>query len=407
VLHQAGTTTLDGASYAYDSAGNRTSKVNKLSNITEGYSYDPIYELMQVVKGGSTSETYSYDAAGNRLSSTGVPSYSYNPSNQLTANSSGSYTYDNNGNTLTDASGKSYTWDFENRMIQAIVPGTGTTTFKYDPFGRRIQKSGPNGTTNYLYDGPNLIEEVDSSGNILARYTHPEYIDEPLSELRSGTTSYYQQDALRSVTSVSNGAGTLASTYTYDSYGKQTAVTGTLTNPFRYTGRELDSETGLDFNRARYFDPLVGRFINEDPAGFFGGFNFYTYVENDPVDSTDPTGLKTYECTAPLHAAPKLYNIVPLMYHEYLCVVGQNGKPVCVGLDRSGSAIWSPGKPSDDTMERGSCKQKEPDNQCVEQCILAEGAGPRPRYGIGPQATDCQEWADDTLSKCQKRCKKK
>jgi hypothetical protein len=49
-----------------------------------------------------------------------VPSYSYNPSNELTANSSGSYTYDNNGNTLTDASGKSYTWDFENRLVQAI-----------------------------------------------------------------------------------------------------------------------------------------------------------------------------------------------------------------------------------------------------------------------------------------------
>ena len=63
-------------------------------------------------------------------------------------------TYDANGNTLSDPSGKSYTWDFENRLVQAVVPGTngGTTTFKYDPFGRRIQKSGPLGTTNYLYD---------------------------------------------------------------------------------------------------------------------------------------------------------------------------------------------------------------------------------------------------------------
>ena len=82
---------------------------------------------------------------------------------------------DANGNTLTDAQGRSYTWDFENRLTQAVVPGTngGTTTFKYDPFGRRIQKAGPLGTTNYLYDGDgeNVIEEVDSGGNILARYT--------------------------------------------------------------------------------------------------------------------------------------------------------------------------------------------------------------------------------------------
>src|SRR5208282_5312594 len=62
---------------------------------------------------------------------------------------------DANGDTLSDPSGKSYTWDFENRLVQAVVPGTngGTTTFKYDPFGRRIQKSGPLGTTNYLYEG--------------------------------------------------------------------------------------------------------------------------------------------------------------------------------------------------------------------------------------------------------------
>ena len=67
---------------------------------------------------------------------------------------------DANGNTLSDDQGRSFTWDFENRIVQAVVPGTngGTTTFKYDPFGRRIQKSGPLGTTNYLYDGMNVIE---------------------------------------------------------------------------------------------------------------------------------------------------------------------------------------------------------------------------------------------------------
>src|ERR1700728_2107724 len=70
---------------------------------------------------------------------------------------------DANGNTLSDPSGKSYSWDFENRLTQAVVPGTGTVTFKYDPFGRRIQKSGPLGTTNYLYDMRELIEETDNS----------------------------------------------------------------------------------------------------------------------------------------------------------------------------------------------------------------------------------------------------
>jgi YD repeat-containing protein len=89
---------------------------------------------------------------------------------------------DANGNTLSDAQGRSFTWDFENRLTQAVNPGVGTTTFRYDPFGRRIQKSGPPGTTNYLYDGDNLLEEVDNNGNVLARYTVTRSPDEQLSE---------------------------------------------------------------------------------------------------------------------------------------------------------------------------------------------------------------------------------
>src|SRR5580658_4160913 len=193
---------------------------------------------------------------------------------------------DANGNTLSDASDKSYTWDFENRLTQAVVPSTGTVTFKYDPFGRRIQKSGPLGTTNYLYDGTNggnVIEEVDSTGNVLARYTHDLGIDKPFAELRSGTSSYYEQDGLGSITSLSSPAGAVANTYTYDSFGKLTASTGTLTNPFQYTGRGLDPETGIYEYRARFYDENVGRFVSEDPIRFKGGIDFYAYVKNRPT----------------------------------------------------------------------------------------------------------------------------
>ena len=265
-------------------------------------------ELTQVTQGASTTESYSYDAVGNRLSSSGVPNYSYNASNELTSNSAGSYTYDANGNTLSDPSGKQYTWDFENRLTQAVVPGTngGTTTFKYDPFGRRIQKSGPLGTTNYLYDrivrkrrnaveeemkGWNVIEEISSTGNVLAQYAQGEGVDEPLAEFRSGTTSYFEGDGVGSVTSLSSGGGMLANTYAYDSFGKLTASTGTLTNPFQYTGREFDQETGNYFYRARYYDQNVGRFVSEDPIRSRGGIDFYAYAGNSPVNYIDPLGL--------------------------------------------------------------------------------------------------------------------
>ncbi len=304
VLHQAGSTVLDGASYTYDSAGNRQSKTNYLTGVTSNYGYDPLYELTQVTQGGSTTETYGYDPVGNRLSSLGVPNYDYNSSNELTSNSNGSYTYDANGNTLSDPSGRSFTWDFENRLVQAVVPGTngGTTTFKYDPFGRRIQKSGPLGTTNYLYDqtfdkvhrnnGSNVIEEMDNAGNVLSRYMQGQDMDQTFAELRSGTASYFEEDGIGSATSLSN-TSTLAATYAYDSFGNLTASSGSLTNPIRYAGREFDPETALYDYRARYFDPSVGRFISEDPIVFDGGINFYSYVKNRPVVMVDPLGLST------------------------------------------------------------------------------------------------------------------
>jgi RHS repeat-associated protein len=208
-------------------------------------------------------------------------------------------TYDSNGNTLTKTVGSdttSYTWDFENRMSSVTLPGGGgAVSFKYDPLGRRIYKSlSTGGTSVFEYDGDNLIEETNSSGTVIARYEQTQNIDEPLAMLRSSATSYYQADGLGSVTSLSNGAGALAQTYTFDSFGKQTASSGSLVNPFQYSGRESDAETGLYFYRARSYDQSTGRFIGEDPVRFAAGQNFYSYVLNSPTNRTDPFGLWTF-----------------------------------------------------------------------------------------------------------------
>lgn len=112
-----------------------------------------------------------------------------------------------------------------------------------------------------------------------------------MGELRSGTTDYYEADGVESTTSLSGSSGTLTNTYTYDSFGNLTASTGTARNYFEYTGRELDQETGLGYYRTRYYDYSVGRFINEDPARFAAGANFYPYVRNSPVRLADPYGL--------------------------------------------------------------------------------------------------------------------
>jgi YD repeat-containing protein len=120
---------------------------------------------------------------------------------------------DYNGNTLTKVVGSNtttYAWDYENRMTSVTLPGSGGTVyFKYDPFGRRIYKSSSSATSVYAYDGDNLIEETNASGAAVARYEQTQNIDEPLAMLRGGATSYYHADGLGSITSLSNGAGTL------------------------------------------------------------------------------------------------------------------------------------------------------------------------------------------------------
>lgn len=294
LIENAATTLSPGA------AGNRTSKQNLQNGVSENYTYDLVYQLTQVVKGGSVSEGYSYDLVGNRLASLGLSPYQYNSSNQLTSVPGFSYTYDNNGNTTSKADSNgttTYTWNFENRLASLALPASGgTVTFGYDPFGRRIQKSSLAGSRIYVYDGANMVLELDS-GNTVATYAQGAGIDQPLAMSRSGVTAYYQADGLGSVTSLTNGSGTSLATYTYDSFGKKTASTGTLRNPFQYTGREWDHETGLYYYRARYYDPTIGRFISEDSYRFKGGINFYRYAANSPINFNDPLGLEPQGCT--------------------------------------------------------------------------------------------------------------
>ncbi|HTU34692.1 MAG TPA: RHS repeat-associated core domain-containing protein [Candidatus Acidoferrum sp.] len=295
VLHQLAGSTIDGATYTVDNAGNRTAKTDDLANVTTSYNYDPIYELLTATQ-GVTTESYTYDPVGNRLSSLGLSPYSVNTSNELTSTPNASYTYDNNGNTAskTNSSGTTnYSWDYENRLTSVTLPNSGgTVSFKYDPFGRRIEKISPSATSIFAYDGDNVVETVNGSGGEVASYAQGQNIDEPLAMDRSGTVDYYEQDGVGSVTSLTASSGSLAQTYTYDSFGNQTASSGSLTNFFRYTGREFDTETNLYFNRARYYDFQAGRFVNEDPVGFLGsGTNFYRYVDNNPINLTDSLGL--------------------------------------------------------------------------------------------------------------------
>ena len=236
VLHQMSGSTIDGASYTVDNAGNRTAKTDQRAAVTSNYGYDAIYQLLSTTQSGSTTESYTYDPVGNRTASLGVSSYSNNSSNELTTTSNASYTYDANGNTLTktiSTNTTSYTWDFENRLSSVTLPGSGgTVTLQIRSLRETHLQILVLGHEHLCLRRRQPHRRDKFLGAVAARYTQTGNIDEPLAMLRSAATSYYHGDGLGSITSLSNAAGAVAQTYTFDSFGNATGSTGSLTTRF-------------------------------------------------------------------------------------------------------------------------------------------------------------------------------
>ena len=375
-------------SYSLDAVGNRLSTTSGTRTTT--YGYDKIYQLLKAAtrtrgfisahdkdRGHGNADHaqkalethkafYQYDPVGNRQKSTWVKSYTHDAGNELLSAGRTSYQYDNDGNLIekdTPAGAVLYSWNAENQLTQVTLPNGSTVSFKYDPFGRRIEKKviGRNKveTLRYLYDGANILfttSDGDDGGashhghhDKHYRNTHPAplqgtlYIqgpgvDEHLTFIRGGKTFYYHADGLGSVIALTDEHGNVVQKYAYDGFGnfenpgldlggrehpqvdlynwftdgrslfgdrnhqisyndeRAPAAAGNakdaFSQPYGFTGREYDSETGLYYYRARYYDPTAGRFISEDPIGFAGGdVNLYRYVQNNPVMFIDPYGL--------------------------------------------------------------------------------------------------------------------
>ena len=216
--------------------------------------------------------------------------------NRLTEDDAFTYTYDANGNleTKTDKvtlAVTTYTYDAQDQLIQIDFPDLTTASYRYDGVGRRIEKDVNGAITRYIYDREDILLEYDGTNTLLARYSHGERRDKPFSVERGGQSFFYQADHQGSVTQITDAAGFVVNFYEYDSYGRIEASIEGIANPFTYTGREQDPESGLYYYRARYYDPENGRFLSGDPLGFGGGdLNLYRYVLNNPLNLVDPDG---------------------------------------------------------------------------------------------------------------------
>jgi len=282
--------------YGYDANNMRTA----MSDVdgTHDYGYDALYQITQATHPTVQNplEQFSYDAAGNRISDNVKSAYQYNELNQLTEDDSCTYAYDADGNMTSKVSkitgdSTSYTWDIEDKLIQVRMPGL-IARYTYDVLGRRMSKEVNGVVTQFRYDGQDLILEMNSTDSITAHYTFGPGPDNPLMMNRDSVCYYYVKDGLGSVTMLTDSNVNVVKEYQYSAFGEKLLETGiNIINPFMYTSREYDTETGNYYYRARYYNANSGRFLGEDPNGITAGdANFYRYALGNPTNYNDPTG---------------------------------------------------------------------------------------------------------------------
>jgi RHS repeat-associated protein len=216
-------------------------------------------------------QNVSYDLDGNMQSA---------PVTVAGSTSLGALTWDAR-NRLTSAGGVTYTYDAENRRISSTV--NGQTTFYVWARGRSLDKllakQNPDGsTTRYVYGASGLLYEETTSAGGTAQ-----------------TPIYYHFDWRGDTVALSDASGNVIEQLSYSPYGDCTVtpVTGTVNTPFGFNGEwgVLTEPTGLLAMQARFYSPVIQRFLNEDPSGFSGGNNLYAFAAGDPVDLMDPFGL--------------------------------------------------------------------------------------------------------------------
>lgn len=258
------------------------------------YAYDSLNQLTE--ESGDHNNNYKYDSIRNRLSKNGI-NYTLNLQNELLAAENSLFAYDANGN-MIERKGSHFSYDALNRLI-SVDQNKLKITYSYDAFGRRITKSlhteNQTKTLRFLYDGENEIGSVDENGNIIefralgigkggeigaavAVELHGK-IYAPIHDSRGST---------RCLIDISNGS--ISGTSSFSAFGEEKA-TGDIINPWRYSGKRIDDETGLVFFGKRYYDPNIGRWITKDPLGAPEGPNRYAYVLNNPMSHVDQHGL--------------------------------------------------------------------------------------------------------------------
>jgi RHS repeat-associated protein len=309
------TTPVSSYTYTEGPTGNKTA-VTEANGRTIDWNYDGVYRLTNETisndpGNNNGSAAYGLDPVGNRLSENstlpGINSgaWGYNADDEIS-----SETYDANGNVIREANGDTHTYDSQNHMTSM---NNGQVTMVYDGDGNRVAKTVNGVTTQYLVDDlnptglPQVVEEV-VNGAVTRQYTYGlQRISQQQYINNTWTPSFYVYDGGGSVRQLTDSTGNVTDEYEYDAYGNSFTKSGTTPNNYLYRGEQFDSDLGLYYLRARYYNPGTGRFLSRDPEEGKAidpkTLHKYLYVGANPIRFIDPTGRELTEYGGPISLA--------------------------------------------------------------------------------------------------------
>ncbi len=309
--------------YEYDTLDQKTKVTDADGHVTR-YNYDGVGRLEKITYPDLSTEEYTFGATGARAKRVidGVEHvYTYDGFGRLMAAEGVTYGYDANGNLVSRTEGNQTTvfdYDYDNRVVAVHRPDASTIRYTYSPLGARVSKSGPGGTTLYLFDGANVWKELDATEQTAVEYTSGIFTDEIIAKDEGGLTRFYHFDGMDNVSDLTNPAGQRVVSYEYEPFGRVRSAQGNAANRRLFTGRELDPESGLYFFRHRYYDPRVGRFLSPDPL--LRGMYAYFYGNNDPIAFNDPFGLSPVPAKSGshlVHVGPSQFGVAMVALTQF------------------------------------------------------------------------------------------
>lgn len=325
VFNQKGSELISSYGYTYYLNGDQHTKTDNEGKTTT-YVYDDIGRLTEESESDGNTVKYTYDNYHNRktMSVSGVDEYTINytynnvnwllESNKFALNETEktSYQYDANGNQIIKniskfkpiSSEKSrvtletnssyiemYKYNGYNQLVESFVEGV-KTEYRYKVNGLRYSKTTDGVATTHIWDGSNIVADM-KGGEIATEYLRGIGL---LASKEDGNYKTYLYNGHGDVVQLASESGEVLWRYNYDAFGVEKDIEGqdktTDNNPFRYCGEYFDKETGTIYLRARYYDPVIGRFTQQDPIN--DGLNWYTYANNNPIRYVDPTGKNAY-----------------------------------------------------------------------------------------------------------------